>query len=545
MTRLLLLAAALAAASLPAPAQGERPVDVAARAGILLLGNGAEPATLDPHLATGVTENKIISTLIEGLVAYHPSDSNLVEPGMAERWEPNADASVWTFHLREARWSNGDPVRASDFVYAARRILTAELGGQYANMLYILDGAEGYHRQDDPEFTGERIRDFARVGVSAPDERTVVYRLRGPAPYFANMLTHYSWFPVHPPTIEAHGGLTARQSPWIRPGNFVGNGAFRLEEWSTNKLVRVVRSPTYWDAANVGPREVHFLPIDNQNTEEQMFLNGQLHVTNTLPVDRIAYHRTNNPQVLRLEPYLGTYFYRFNVTRAPLNDVRVRRALTLAVDSEAIVERITQGGQQPAVGFIPDGFLGYEAVESVFFDPDEARRLLAEAGYPNGAGFPRISILYNTQEAHRRIAEAIQQMWKRELNVDIGLLNQEWKVYLDSQRTMDYDISRSGWIGDYMDPITMLKLWVTGDGNNNTGWGNPAYDAALRESAITADPAARFALLRRAEEILLEELPVLPIYWYTRVYLVSPHVVGWNPTLLDNRPYKRLTLRAE
>lgn len=525
------LACVLLLGSLDAAAS-VRPVDTAAENQILLYGNGSEPATIDPNLATGVTENRIISALIEGLFSYHPEDQSLEEPGMAESWETNADASVWTFKLRDAKWTNGDPVTAHDFVYSARRILTPELGAQYANSLYVVRGAEAFHK-------GETA-DFSTVGVTALDDRTLRYELTGPVPFFRSMLTHYSWFPVHPPTIEKHGGISQRGSRWFRQENFVGNGPFRIKEWDVNKLIRVERNPDYWDAASVRLNEIHFLPIDNLSTEEQSFRNGQLHVTNSIPPERIQWYRRNNPSVLRMEPYLGTYFYRFNVTRAPLGDPRVRRALTLAIDQQALVDTITQAGETPAYAFIPPGMGGYEPEVHIEFNPVEAKRLLAEAGFPNGRGFPKLSLLFNTQETHRRLAEAVQGMWQQHLGVEITLTNEEWKVYLESQRTMNYDISRSGWIGDYMDPVTMLKLWKTGDGNNNTGWSSPAYDDAINASWTTGVQAERLAHLARAEAILMSELPIAPIYWYTTKRLVDPRLRGHNPVLLDNRPWKRM-----
>lgn len=513
-------------------AQGKLPVDTAAEAGILLFANGAEPATLDPNLATGVTENRIISSLIEGLFSYHPEDQSLQEPGMAESWEHNEDYSVWTFRIRDARWSNGDPVRASDFVYSAQRLLSPEFGAPYANMLYPIRGAEDFHQG--------RTSDFSSVGIRALDDRTLRYELVGSIPFFRNMLTHYAWFPVHPPTIEAHGGMLRRGSPWTRVENLVGNGPFRLAEWRVNQIIRVVRSETYWDAENVRLNEIHFLPIDNMATEEQMFRTGQLHVTNMIPPERIDWWRANNPASLRLEPYFGTYFYRFNTTRRPLNDPRVRRALTLAIDQQAIVDTITRGGEEPAHAFVPPGMSGYEPPFVIEFDPSKARSLLTEAGFPNGRGFPRLELLFNTLETHRRIAEAIQAMWRTNLGIEITLTNQEWKVYLETVRNMNYDIARAGWIGDFMDPVTMLKLWRSNDGNNNTGWSNQRFDNLLDRSWRESDPKHRLGVLLEAEGVLLEGLPIAPIYWYTTKRLVDPRVRGFNALALDNRPWKRV-----
>jgi oligopeptide transport system substrate-binding protein len=398
-------------------------------------------------------------------------------------------------------------------------------------MLWVMENAEAFNRGD--------LTDFSQVGTRAIDDRTLEIRLRGPMPYFPSMLKHYAWFPVNPKVIEQFGGMTNRLSQWTRTENHVGNGPFKLAEWRTNQIIRVVRSPSYWDAETVRLNEIHFLPIEDASTEERSFLAGQLHYTNTVPPDRIAGHRMQNPHLLRMEPYLGTYFFRFNTTRPPLDNPLVREALTLAIDQEGIVNQITQGGQLPASGFTPKGMLGYPTPEMIAFNADRARQLLAQAGYPEGRGFPNtLSILFNTSESHRRIAEALQAMWRRELGINVTLTNQEWKVYIDSQVNLQYDISRAGWIGDYMDPITFLSMWMTGDGNNNTGWSNLEFDRLINLAQQTGSAEERYNLMLQAERILLTELPIAPIYWYTRIYLLDPRVRGWHPKLLDNRPYK-------
>ena len=513
----------------------EREVDSAAKSGILLFGNGAEPKSLDPHLVTGVPENHIISALLEGLVAYHPTNDLEPEPGVAESWQHNADFTVWTFQLRaNARWSNGEPVTAGDFVYSWHRILSPELGSEYAEMLYVIRNAEAFNK-------GE-IRDFNQVGVRALDPRHLEVTLAGPTPYFLNMLKHYSFFPVNPRAVERWGGMTNRRNSWSTVDHFVGNGPFRLTQWTTNQIIKVAKSPTYWDAARVRLNEIHFFPIENVNTEETAFLAGRLHLTSTVSPDRIAVFRRQHPNELRTDPYLGLYFFRINVTRPPFNDPRVREALNLAIDRRLLVERVTQGGQAPASGIVPPGMQGYPASQQVQFNLARARQLLAQAGYPGGRGFPHKEILINTSEAHRKIAEAIQAMWRQNLGIDVGIYNQEWKVYLDSQSALNYDLSRSGWIADYAYPMTFLDIFTTGNGNNDTGWSNARYDALIRQARTAATEADRMRLMQEAERVLLGDLPVIPIYWYTRTYLKDPRVQGWNATLLDNHPYKYVSL---
>ncbi len=513
----------------------EREADIAAAQGILLIGNGSEPKSLDPHLVTGVPENAIIQSLIEGLVTYHPTDDTLAEPAMAQSWEHNDDFTVWTFNLRDdAKWTNGDPVVASDFVYSWQRILSPALGAEYAESLYVIENAMAFHQ-------GE-IEDFSQVGVKALDDHTLEVRLKGSTPHFLLMLKHYSFYPVNPRVVEEFGGMTDRQSGWSTLENYVGNGAFRLKEWATNDFLEVERNPDYWDAETVKLNGVRFFPIENVNTEATAFQGGRLHITNEVPADRIPSLQQSNSDALMIEPYLGTYFYRVNTTREPFDDPRVRRALALTIDRELLVERVTQGGQAPATGFVPSGITGYTVSKAVEYDPERARELLAQAGYPGGEGFPEAEILINTSENHRRIAEAIQAMWREKLGVEIGIFNQEWKVYLDSQSSLNYDISRSGWIADYVHPMTFLEIFTSGNGNNDTGWSNAQYDQLISQAQRATTEEARFAALNEAEAIMMDELPVLPIYWYTRVYMKDPRVENWNPKLLDNRSYKYISI---
>ena len=503
--------------------------------GILLFGNGAEPKTLDPQRATGVTENKIISVLLEGLITYHPTDDNLPEPGVAERWEPNEDASIWTFHLRkDALWSNGDPVTSHDFVYSYERMLNPDFPGEYSQMLYMIKNGEAYKE-------GE-ISSFSDVGVTAIDDKTLRIELVGPTPYFLSMLKHYSWFPVHPATIEAHGGPFDMSGTWTLPENYVGNGAFVLDTWLPNQYVHVVKSPTYWDRGRMQLNEVYFFPVEDDNTEKRMFDSGLLHVTGTVPTNDIPVLRETQPDLIHLDDYLGTYFYRLNVEREPLNNPLVRKALNYAVDRQAIVDKVSLGDQKPAFSYVPPGFLGFSSPDVLSYNPEKARAYLAEAGYPNGEGFPELYLLFNTSEGHRKIAEAIVAMWNKNLGINMQLENKEWKVYLDAQSHLDYDISRSGWIGDYMDPITFLEMFTTGNGNNDTGWGNERYDTLINKAFRSTTEEEHFDSLMEAEAILLEELPIVPLYFYTRIYLMDPRLKGWSPKLLDNRPFKYLYL---
>lgn len=501
---------------------------------ILKITVGAEPEDIDPHVVTGVPEHHIIAALTEGLVAEDPVDLHPV-PGVAEKWEVSEDGKVYTFQIREnAKWSNGDPVTSTDFAESYKRILTPALASKYAYMLFVMEGAEDYS-------TG-KLKDFSKVGVKVINKQTLQIKLNAPTPYFLSLLNHYTWFPVHISTVKKYDGLTKRGSGWTKPENFVGNGAFNLKSWTLGRKLVVEKSPTYWDAKSTKLDEIHFFAIELETTQENAFRAGQLHNIYNLHIDKVATYKKEHADELRIKPHLASYFYRFNVNKKPCDDVRIRQALTMAIDRESIVKNVTKGEQMASTFFTPPGVGGYTARARFKEDVGEAQKLLAQAGYPNGEGFPSLELLYNTTEGHRIIAEAIQQMWKKNLNINVTLQNQEWKVYLDRQRQMDYQISRAGWTGDYPDPNTFLDMWTSWSQQNQTGWSDTKYDALIRKAAITKDPDARLEVFQEAEEILMDQLPIIPIYIYTRVYALHPAVKNWHANVLDHHPWKHIDL---
>ena len=517
---------------------GENNVSSGLASQTLHWGNGAEPQELDPHIVTGLPEHHIIVGLLEGLVLKDPATLEPI-PGMAESWDISDDGKTYTFHIRaNARWSNGDPVSSADFVWSWWRALQPALGNLYAYMYYPIKNAEAYA-------TG-KLDDFSQVGVKAIDAKTLEVTLANPTPYFLQLLDHYSMFPVHRATIEKFGDPSERGTRWTRAGNFVGNGPFILKQWDLNRLVMIEKSPTYYDADKVRLNAIRFYPTENVSTEERMFRAGQLHVTGSLPADKIAVYKKTNPQGLRISPYLGTYFYRINTTVEHLADKRIRRALAMAINRQQIIDTVTKGEQMPAFTFTPPNTLGYTAENGFAEDLETAKALLAEAGYTNGEGFPPTELLYNSSEGHRKLAVAIQQMWKKHLNIDISLNNQDWKVYLDSVTTGNYQIARAGWIGDYVDPNTFLDMWLTEGGNNSTGWHNDEYDRLISEDAPAAkERTQRYAHFRRAEAILMDGMPIIPIYTYNSIHLVHPDVKGMPSNILDYAQYKQMYLSEE
>lgn len=536
VTRSTLLGFAVVVVVFQSGCREETRVERATREKILLLGNGSEPKALDPHLVSSVGDSNILRAIFEGLVTNHPSSDSLHAPGVAERWEPNADFTEWRFFLRkDARWSNGDPVTAHDFVYSYQRILHPEMAAPYASMLYFLKNGQAYNM-------GE-VEDFADVGVKAVGDHELVCTLEAPTPFLPDVVKHTTWLPVHRPTIEKFGSMTEHFTEWQKPGNHVSNGAFQLAEWKINAHVKVRPNPHYWDAEKVKLKGIDFFPIDNTFTEEKAFRNGLLHYTYVIPNNLIPRYQERNDPNLRIETYAGSYFYRCNTEKAPTDNVYFRRALAHAIDQEAIVNFVTMGGQQPAYGFTPPSEGGYDPPNVIQHDPEKAREFLKKAGYESGADVPEFTIIMNTLDAHRDIAVAIQDMWRETLGLEnIRISNQEWKVFQQTVLDQNYDVARAGWIGDYVDPTTFLGMWRTGDSNNNTGWSNADYDRLLRESSLSSETEERYRILGEAEELLLSEAPVLPIYWYTRVYLIHPDVRNWEPLLLDNHPYKYIDL---
>ena len=516
------------------------PVDSGLEQQIYHHGNGSEPQGIDPHIVTGVPEHHILISLCEGLTIPNPNPkgSDGYIPGTAESWTISDDGKEYIFKLnKNAKWSNGDPVTADDFVWSWKRILTASLGSQYPDMLYYLVGAYEYHN-------GE-IDNFDEVGVKALDSHTLKVNLKNPTPFFIGLLSHYSTWPVHKETVLKHGDIDDRNGEWTRPGNFVCNGPFQLKTWELNNKIVVEKNPHYYDASMVRLNEIHYYPVSNVMTEDRMFRAGQLHLTSSMPTQKCPiYIEEKNPN-LKIDPYMGTYFYRINTENETLSDVRVRKALSYSIDRQLLVDKVTQCGQIPAYSFTPPGSNGYQPSTEIPYDPVLAKQLLAEAGYSSDNPFPKLEILFNTNEGHRKVALAIQQMWQNELGIEVELVNQDWKVYLSREMVGDFQISRAGWIGDYEDPNTFLDLMRPNRGNNKTGWENMDFDALVEEANTINDQEKRYELLNEAEKILIDNMPIIPLYTYVRVYQLSPDVKGFNPHILDHHHPKFIYLERD
>jgi len=506
------------------------------RANTLRVATDTEPQALDPHLVTGHTEHRILTSMFEGLTTLNQK-TLAVEPGIAESWEVSENGLVYTFTINpNAKWSDGTPVRAQDFAYGWRRHLSPKLGSEYSYMLWCLKNGRAYNEG--------AITDFDEVGVKVLDDQTLEATLEYPAPYFLSMHIHYAWFPVLQSNVEQFGAIDDRNSKWTRAGNMVSNGPFKLVERKPNQIIRVERNEYYWDAENIKLDGIEFYPMENLLTEERSFQSGKAQLIETLLATKIETYQKERPEVLRIEPLFGTYFYRFNVTRPPLDDPRVRRALAMSIDRQSICDAVLYGTGTPATALTPPELAGYTAKASIEYNVEEAKKLLADAGYPNGEGMRTIAILYNESEDHERIAEAIQDMWKKSLNVEVSTSKQEWKVYLNSMNTLNYDVVRSAWIADFLDPINYHECFVTDGGNNRTGWSSPEFDALVEQARYELDHDRRYDLLQQAEAILLKEAPIGPIYTYKQKFLVAPEVQwpGANP--LGYLNYRYFSLAA-
>ena len=499
--------------------------------------NSDEVQSLDPATVTGVPEGRILRALYEGLCTKDPVTLAPL-PGMAEAWTKSDDGRLYVFDMRDgARWSNGDPVTAHDFEASFRRFLAPDTAAEYAYLLWKVPGARAYSTGKEEDGT-EREVTWEEVGIRAVDADTLRIELTDPVPYFLELMAFYPLYPVHVGNLEAMQAAypDTWNVQWLKPENIVTNGPYILEERRINDRIRLRKNPSYWDADNVALETIDALPISHWGTAVNMYLTGECDwIDGTIPPNLV-------PELLKREdfipkPYLGSYFYRVNVTKPPLDDKRVRQALALAIPRRQIAENVTKAGQAPNWDLVPwkpaeksrEPVEGEEAAE-------RARALLAEAGYgPGGKEFPVLEVHYNTSETHRDIAEVIAAAWQRELGIEARLKNQEWKVYLDTQKNLEYDVSRSAWIGDWVDPgpLNFLSLFVTDGANNKTGWGNAEYDALLARIQVEQDVEQRNRLMEEAEALILEEMPVLPIYSYVTQNLIKPRLGGLYGNMLN------------
>jgi oligopeptide transport system substrate-binding protein len=518
-----LVCALLAALLCAGCGRRETPVAAALKSATLHYGNGAEPQELDPHLTTGSTEGAVQGTLFEGLVVLDPR-SGQPRPAAARSWESSPDGRIVTFALRpDGHWSDGTGVTAHDFVRSFRRLFTPTLGADYATEFYFIRGAREFH-------TG-KTSDFSTVGIAALDPLTLRFNLIDPVPQLLPLLAVSPAMPTPAHVLERFGALERRGTAWTRPGNLVGNGPFVLKEWRPNQRIVVSRSPTYRGPFAAQLNAIHFHPVEQADAEERMFRAGQLHHTYFVPVAKVALYQREQPELLRIAPEARNYYYVFNVNRPPFGDVRVRRALSLAIDRQKLVTKVLTGGQLPARRFAPTVLFDGDAAETFTDDVAAARELLAAAGFPNGTGLPAFPLLINNTERNRLIAEAIQEMWRQHLGVRLEIVLQEWKVYLDSLKQGDYHVSFDGW--GFVTAQQFYSLLTTGNSASYNLWSDPDYDRLVAAAAAAGEPKRRNALYAEMESHLARLMPVAPIYFNASNHLVHPDVQGWHTNPVD------------
>ncbi|MGW9332548.1 peptide ABC transporter substrate-binding protein [Bosea sp. NPDC055594] len=499
-------------------------------------GNDGDPETLDAHKTSTVSEAHLLRDLSEGLVIHHINGE--VVPGVAESWTMSEDGKSYTFKLRSnARWSNGDPVKAGDFVYSLKRIINPATGAKYANILYPILNAEKINKSGEGAGLDE-------LGVKAPDDTTLEIKLERPTPYFLELLTHQTGLPVHPASVEKFG------KDFVKPENWVSNGAYTLKEFVPNSHIKMEKNKNFHDAANVQIDTILYYPASDLAAAARRFQAGELHMTTDIPADQIQQLREKLGNQVKVAPYLGTYFLIVNTAKKPFDDLRVRRALSLVIDREFIAEEIWGGTMLPAYGVIPPNIGNYgERAEADFKSvspldrEEEAKRLLAAAGY--GPGMPlRVQLRYNTTDNNRRTMIAIAEQWKV-LGVETSFINTDGKTHFALLRDGgDFDIARYGWIGDYSDPQNFLFLFLSDNKGFNSGkYANPKFDALLQQGADELDLAKRAAVLREADAILAAEMPWIPLMYYSSKNLVSPKLVGFQQNLRGALPTRFMSLK--
>ncbi|KJG02637.1 ABC transporter substrate-binding protein [Photobacterium angustum] len=502
----------------------------------LVRGNGTEPESLDPQKVSGVSESNVIRDLLEGLV-NQDSKGNLV-PGAAKSWE-TADNKTWIFHLREdAKWSNGDPVTADDFVYTWRRLADPKTASPYASYIQMTTMANA-----EDIIAGKKPADT--LGVEAVDTHTLKVTLDKPVSYFASMLVHTSMKPVNQKVVEKFG------DDWTKVGNYVSNGAYKLDKWVVNERIVLTRNDNYWDNKDTVINKVTYLPIENQVAGMNRFLAGELDITYEMPNEHFKRLEKEYPQDVKVTPYLCSYYYEFNTKRKPFDDANVRKALSYAIDRDVLAKFIVGKGETPAYNFTPLATNGLEVEMPEYSKLDQKQRLAKAKELLKAAGYDQnnplqFNLLYNTSENHKKIAVAISSMWKKGLGVKAVLENQEWKSYLDSKRQGNFDVSRAGWCGDYNEASTFLAIMHSGHSQNYPKYSSVAYDKAIDDAILAKSDAQRAADYKQAEAQLAADMPIMPIYHYVNARLVNPQLGGYpmeNPE--DNIYSKDMYFKAK
>ncbi|WP_330400310.1 peptide ABC transporter substrate-binding protein [Tepidibacter mesophilus] len=481
---------------------------------------GADPKTLDPALNSGVQSSGVLANCYEGLMRLDENDKAI--PGMAESYKLSEDKLTYTFKLRDAKWSDGEPVKAQDFEYAWKRALDPKTAAEYAYQLYYLKNGNEFNANE---------ASMDDVAVKALDDKTLEVTLIAPTPYFLELTAFPTYFPVRKDIVEKN------PEAWpITPENVPFNGPFKMTKWQRGDVIEIVKNDTYYDKDRVKLDGVEYTMITEETTAFQAFQSGEIDGTDAVSEAQIPQLRESKDPNFIIHPNLAVYYYSLNVTKEPTDNPKVRKALSLAIDRDLITTVVVKAGQKPADTFVPEGIIAPDGKDFTEGTKDygikakanveEAQKLLAEAGYPNGEGFPETTVYYNTLEAHKSIAEAVQEMWKKNLNIDVNIQNQEWKVFQETRTQGNFQIARDGWTGDYTDPMTFLDMFISTSGNNHPQWKNPEFDKLITDIKKTGDLEKRNEMLHQAEDMIMDNNIVIPIYYYTNPELLRENIKG-------------------
>lgn len=503
---------------------------------------GAQPESIDPAINTAVDGANVITACFEGLTRL--DENGNVKPGVASEWTISDDGLTYTFKIRkDAKWSDGEKVTAKDFAYAWERALDPETKAEYCYQMFYIKGAEEHYLA----LADKKTSSFESVGVKVKDDYTFEVTLKAPTPYFLELCAFPTLMPVRKDIVEKDPEGWA-----LEPETYIGNGPFKLTAYTQKDSMEFEKNMKYWDAKNVTLSKMTFTMIVESSSAVGSFNKGDLDLIESPPAADIPSLKSKGEY--RTVPYIGTYFVCFNNKRAPFDNPKVREAFTLAISRQPIIDAILKAGQKPATAFVPFG-IGENATEEFrtkggdYFkhegDIERAKELLAEAGFPGGAGFPEIVYLYNTNENHKRIGEALQDMWSKNLGVKVTIQNQDWAVFQETRKQGEYDIARHGWIGDYMDPMTFLDMWLTGGGNNDAKFENAEYDKLIKDAQKETDPAKRMKMLHEAEDIFMKEFAVCPIYFYVSQVCEKPYVKGLYKTATGNLYFEHVKIDVE
>jgi len=496
-------------------------------------GNGAEPETLDMHKSTGVPEANIQRDLFEGLVSEAADGSYI--PGAAKSWQQDESGKIWTFQLREdGKWSDGSKVTATDFVNAYKRAVLPATTSEYAFILWPIKNAKAISKGEE--------KDINKLGVKAIDELTLQLQLENPTPFLTGLLTHHMAYPVPSGSIKKHG------KKWTRAGKLISNGPYRLAEWEPQSHLKLVKNPHYRDKDSIKIDTVYYYPTEDKSAELKRFRAGELDITDDVPSDQIKWISENIKDTFHNTPYIGTYYLAMNLEKAPFKDnLALRKALSLAIDREILTQKITKAGELPGLSWVPPGMNGYtsQTIPELALAKKKrialAQKLYAESGYSRDKPL-EVELLYNTSDNHKKIAIALSAMWKQTLGVKLKLRNEEWKVYLDSRTQKQFELIRAGWIGDYNDASNFLDLFRSDVGTiNPSAWKNTEFDKLMQQAEKQSDSKKRVDLMQQAEKILLADMPLIPVYYYTTQHLLSPDIKGWQDNVMDRHPSRYLS----